>query len=210
MFAQAKDNPTHTASVRERTLLLACGALAREVLALIDANGWQHMDLHCLPANLHLYPDRIPDAVEEMVVKFRNKYNDIYVIYADCGTGGLLKNRCEKLGVEMLAGPHCYSFFDGNDLFAERGEVTSFYLTDFLVRQFESFVIKPLGLDNHPQLRDAYFGNYKKLVYLAQTNDPALDVKAIEAAERLNLPYERRFTGYGDLARELVTHNPRG
>ena len=204
------DDLTYQGSADARTLLLACGALAREVLALINANGWQHMDLHCLPANLHLYPDRIPDAVEAAVTKYRSKYNDIFVLYADCGTGGLLQNRCKSLNVPMLAGPHCYSFFDGNDAFAERAEVTSFYLTDFLVRQFDAFIIKPLGLDKHPQLRDEYFGNYKNLVYLAQTDDPALDAKAADAADRLNLPYVRRFTGYGDLARELSTHNPRG
>ena len=204
------DALTFQGSADSRTLLLACGALAREVLALINTNGWQHMDLHCLPAKLHLFPDRIPDAVEAAVAKYRSKYNDIFVLYADCGTGGLLEQRCADLDVPMLAGPHCYSFFDGNDAFAERAEVTAFYLTDFLVRQFEAFIIKPLGLDKHPQLRDEYFGNYEKLIYLAQTDDPTLDAKAADAADRLKLPYERRFTGYGDLARELATHNPRG
>ncbi len=197
-------------SACNRTLLLACGALAREVLALIRANDWQHMDLHCLPANLHLYPDRIPDAVEDAVRKFRTDYTDIYVLYADCGTGGLLEQRCEALGVPMLAGPHCYSFFEGNDLFATRDEPTVFYLTDFLVRQFDAFVWKPLGLDKHPQLRDTYFGNYEKLVYLAQTDDAELTEKAAAAADRLALSFERRFTGYGDLASALATHSPRG
>ena len=188
-----------------RVLLLACGALAREILALKSANGWDHMDLHCLPAKLHLYPDQIPDAVEAAVKARRSAYQTIYVVYADCGTGGLLKARCDSLGVDMVPGPHCYSFLDGNDAFAARAddEMTAFFLTDFLVRQFDAFVIKPMGLDRHPQLRDMYFGNYEKLVYLAQTDDEALTHMAEAAAERLGLAFERRFTGYGDLAAEL-------
>lgn len=188
-----------------RVLLLACGALAREILALKALNGWDHMDLHCLPAKLHLYPDQIPDAVEAAVVARRDRFDTIYVVYADCGTGGLLQARCMELGVEMVPGPHCYSFFDGNDAFAARGEaeMTAFFLTDFLVRQFEAFVIKPMGLDKHPQLRDMIFGNYEKLIYLAQTEDETLTRDAKAAADRLGLAFERRFTGYGDLATEL-------
>ena len=185
------------------TLILACGALAREVLALFELNNWQHMELHCLPADLHLRPEKIPDAVEAVVVESRGKYERIFVAYADCGTGGLLAARCKKLGVEMIEGPHCYSFFEGNAAFAERGEVTSFYLTDFLARQFDAFVWKPMGLDKHPQLRDLYFGNYEKLVYLAQTEDQTLTEAAATAANKLGLPFERRFTGYGDLDRSL-------
>ncbi len=188
-----------------RVLLLACGALAREILALKSLNGWDHMDLRCLPAKLHLYPDQIPDAVEAVVLEERAAYDLIYVVYADCGTGGLLQARCDTLGVAMVPGPHCYSFFDGNDGFAARAEaeMTAFFLTDFLVRQFEAFVIKPMGLDRHPELRDMYFGNYEKLIYLAQTQDETLDAAAQQAAVRLGLAYERRFTGYGDLAGEL-------
>lgn len=182
-----------------RILLIACGALAREILDLKAANGWTHLDLTCLPANLHLWPDRIPAAVEAAVLKHRAEYDGIFVVYADCGTGGLLQAKCAELGVEMVAGPHCYSFFEGNATFADREEFTAFYLTDFLVRQFDAFVWKPMGLDRHPELRDMYFGNYEKLVYQAQTNDPALDRKAEECAARLGLAYERRFTGYGDL-----------
>ena len=189
---------------KAKILMLACGALAREVLALKTLNGWSHMDLQCLPANLHLYPEKIPDAVEKAVVEFRADYEKIFVVYADCGTGGLLQARCAALGVEMIAGPHCYSFFEGNDVFEAHGEVTAFYLTDFLARQFDAFMWKPMGLDRHPELRDMYFGNYTKLVYLAQTNDPAIDAAAQEAAARLVLEYERRFTGYGDLATAMA------
>lgn len=186
---------------RGRVLLLACGALAHEILALKRANGWTHLDLMCLPAKLHLWPDRIPAAVEAAVAEHRADYETIFVVYADCGTGGLLQAKCSQLGVEMVEGPHCYSFFEGNAAFAERAEdeFDAFYLTDFLVRQFDAFVWKPMGLDRHPELHDMLFGNYSRLVYLAQTEDLALDAKARDCAARLGLAYERRFTGYGDL-----------
>jgi hypothetical protein len=188
-----------------RVLVIACGALAREILALRDLNRWTHLDLQCLPANLHLRPDRIPDAVEAAVLAARDRYGRVFVAYADCGTGGLLAARCAALGVEMIEGPHCYSFFDGNAAFAARedAEMTAFYLTDFLVRQFDAFVWRPMGLDRHPELRDMIFGNYDRLVYLAQTDDPGLDAEAARCAERLGLAYERRVTGYGDLATAL-------
>ena len=187
-----------------RILLIACGALAREILDLKVANGWDHLDLTCLPAKYHLWPDKITEAVTESVAKHRDAYDDIFIVYADCGTGGGLQKRCEELGVKMIAGPHCYSFFEGNEVFAARDEFTAFYLTDFLVRQFDAFVWKPMGLDRHPELRDMYFGNYEKLVYQAQTDDLALDAKARDCAERLGLAYERRFTGYGDLKGALA------
>ncbi len=189
-----------------RFLLLACGALAREILALKAANGWDHMDLHCLPANLHLWPERIPDAVEAAVARFRDRYARIFVVYADCGTGGLLQARCAALGVEMVAGPHCYAFFEGVERFDAHAdtEITAFYLTDFLVRQFDAFVWKAMGFDRHPELIPMMFGNYEKLVYLAQTDDPDLDRRAQDCAARLGLAYERRLTGYGDLAGALA------
>ena len=184
-----------------RILLIACGALAREILDLKKVNGWDHMDLTCLPAKLHLYPEKITEAVKDAVAKHRANYDEIFIVYADCGTAGDLQMACDEMGIQMVAGPHCYSFFEGNERFAvqSESEFTAFYLTDFLVRQFEAFVIKPMGLDRHPELRDMYFGNYEKLVYQAQTNDPALTEKAKEAAKTLGLAFERRKTGYGDL-----------
>ncbi|MCE8554813.1 DUF1638 domain-containing protein [Ruegeria pomeroyi] len=189
-----------------RVLLIACGALAREILDLRDRNGWTHMDLTCLPAILHVYPERITAAVEEAVARHRDTYQHIFVVYADCGTGGLLEAACARLGVEMVKGPHCYSFFEGNARFAEvsRNEITAFYLTDFLVRQFDAFVWKPMGFDRHPELIPMMFGNYTKLVYQAQTDNPALTEKARACAERLGLAFERRFTGYGDLETTLA------
>jgi hypothetical protein len=188
-----------------RILLIACGALAHEILALRRLNGWSHMDLQCLPAKLHLYPERIPQAVEEAVAAHGKDYARVFVVYADCGTGGLLQAKCAELGVEMVEGPHCYAFFEGNAAFAAHGdeEITAFYLTDFLVKQFDAFVWTPMGLDRHPELRDMLFGNYTKLVYQAQTDDPKLRAKAEDCAARLGLAYEYRFTGYGDLATAL-------
>lgn len=184
-----------------RVLVIACGALAREIIDLKTVNGWDHIDLTCLPANYHLYPEKITEAVRKTVTKNAATYQSIFVAYADCGTGGLLEKACAELGVDMIAGPHCYSFFEGNDRFAEvaEEEFTTFYLTDFLVRQFDAFVIRPMGLDRHPELRDMYFGNYRKLVYQAQTDDAELTEKARRCADRLGLAFERRLTGYGDL-----------
>lgn len=187
-----------------RVLLIACGALAREILALKAANGWDHLDLQCLPAILHNHPERIVPAVRAAVTKYRDAYDKLFVVYADCGTGGHLQAACAEMGVAMVAGPHCYSFFEGNDVFEAQGEMTAFYLTDFLVRQFDAFVWEPLGLGRHPDLRDMYFGNYEKLVYQAQTDDPALTEKAKICADRLGLAFERRFTGYGDLTAALA------
>lgn len=192
------------AAGRGKVLLLACGALAHEIVALKRLNGWDHIDLHCLPAILHNSPEKIPDAVGAAVEKHRDGYDEVFVVYADCGTGGLLAGRCEDLGVQMMRGPHCYSFFEGNDAFAAHDdEITAFYLTDFLVRQFDAFVTRPLGLDRHPELRDMYFGNYTKLVYQAQVDDPELVEKAKTCAAFLKLDFELRHTGYGDLETEL-------
>ena len=189
---------------KDRILLIACGALAREILALNEANGWDHLYLHCLPANYHHTPDKIVAAVEKMVAERRDDFEDIYVVYADCGTGGLLKAACDRMGVQMVEGPHCYSFFEGNTAFTELDEMTAFYLTDFSVRQFDAFIWKPLGMDRHPDLRDMYFGNYEKMVYQAQTDDPALTELAKKHAKRLGLKFERRLTGYGDLETSLA------
>lgn len=187
-----------------RVLLIACGALAREILAIKQGSGLDHLDLQCLPAILHNHPDRIVPAVQAAVAKHRDAYKTIFIVYADCGTGGQLQAACAEMGVEMVAGPHCYSFFEGNEAFAAQDEMTAFYLTDFLVRQFDAFVWEPLGLGRHPELRDMYFGNYEKLVYQAQTDDAALTQKAQTCADRLGLAFERRFTGYGDLTTVLV------
>ncbi len=186
--------------------MIACGALAREILAIKQANGMDHLDLTCLPAKLHLYPDQITEAVEAAVLKHRDTYDQIFIGYADCGTGGQLAAKCAELNVEMVQGPHCYSFFEGNETFANRsdaGEITAFYLTDFLVKQFDAFIWRPMGLDKHPELRDMIFGNYTTLVYQSQVSDPALLEKAQTCATRMGLRFEHRHTGYGDLETQM-------
>lgn len=182
-----------------RLLVIGCGALAHEILSVIRLNGLDHVTLTCLPAILHNSPDKITDAVRAAVDKHRADYDRIFVAYADCGTGGQLQAACDQMGVTMIRGPHCYAFFDGINRFMARDEIDAFYLTDFLARQFDAFVWKPLGLDRFPQLRDTYFGHYTRLVYLAQTDDPVLQAKAQDCAGRLGLAFEVRKTGLGDL-----------
>jgi hypothetical protein len=190
----------------QKVQVIACGMIAREVLAVKQRLGLDHLDLTCLPAEYHYHPQRIAPAMDEAISAARAAgYGKIFVGYADCGTGGLLDRVCEKHGVERIEGPHCFAFYQGMEAFraVEQDDMMSFYMTDFLCRQFDAFFIKPLGLDRHPELIDDFFGNYEKLIYLAQTNDPALDRVAEDAAKFLGLKYERRFTGYGDLSSAL-------
>lgn len=182
-------------------LLIACGALAREIVQLIELNRWQHLDVACLPAKLHNEPEKIPEAVREKIHANREKYDMIKIVYADCGTGGLLDNVCAEEGVERIEGPHCYSFFSGNAAFEARGDddMTSFFLTDYLVRHFEKIIWEGFGLDRRADMRDFLFGNYEKVVYIAQIEDADLESRARAIADRLQLTYEYRFTGMGDL-----------
>lgn len=186
----------------EKVLVIACGMIAREVMAVKERLGLHHLELTCLPAQFHFYPDRIAPAMDEAIEKARAEgYENIFVGYADCGTGGMLDKICEKHGVDRLAGPHCFAAYQGLEAFARIGDddISTFYFTDFLCRQFEAFFIKPLGLDRHPELIADFFGHYEKLVYLAQTDDPELEKVAVDAAAMLGLAYEKRRTGYGDL-----------
>lgn len=185
----------------QRVLLIACGALAREVLAPLRGNGWSHVDVQCLPAELHNRPERIPEAVRGKIRAARGLYENILVVYGDCGTSGALDALLAEEGVERIAGPHCYAFYAGQADFeaCQEEEPGTFYLTDFLVRHFQRLVIQGLGLDRHPDLLPLYFGNYSRLVYLAQTDDPALRGRAMAAADRLNLKFECRTTGLGEL-----------
>lgn len=197
----------HALNIRPRKLrVIACGMLAREVLAVKEQLGLDHLDLKCLPAEFHFHPDRIPAAMEAAIAEARAEgFDEIFAGYGDCGTGGMLDRVLEKHGVERIAGPHCFAFYQGNAAFEASGDgdMLAFYMTDFLCRQFEAFFIRPLGLDRHPELAKEYFGNYEKLIYLAQTEDQALDKVAEKAARMLGLAYERRATGYGDLATAL-------
>lgn len=186
-------------------LLIACGALAREIVDLIERNHWSAFDVTCLPAKWHNTPQFIAPGVREKIRAAKGRYKAIYVLYGDCGTGGLLDKVLEEEGVERIDGPHCYSFFSGNEPFARitENEFTAFYLTDYLARHFDKLIWQGLGIDKHPDLLPLYFGNYTKIVYLAQTRDEELAKKAMAAAKKLGLAYEYRFTGYGDLETEL-------
>ncbi|CAN7341454.1 DUF1638 domain-containing protein [Neorhizobium tomejilense] len=198
--------PAKERSTREKVHVIACGAIAREILAVSRQQGLGHIDLNCLPAIWHAYPQKIVPGLEKAVAEAREAgFEKIFFAYADCGTGGDIDRLCAREGIARIEGPHCYSFFAGNDAFAAKADedLFSFFLTDFLARQFEAFVIEPLGLDRHPQLKDMYFGNYRKLVYLSQEEDKVLQEKARGAADYLGLEYEYRFTGYGDLTQAL-------
>ena len=190
-------------------LIIACGALAREIVALVRANRWQHMTVQCLPAEWHNTPDKIPDGVRDKIRAARGRFARIFVAYADCGTGGQLDQVLKEEGVERIPGAHCYEFFAGAKTFAELADAEpgTFYLTDFLAQHFDRLIYRVLGLDRHPPLMPEYFGNYRKLVYLAQIEEPRLVAKAREAAKYLGLEFEYRFSGYGDLTRALAGLN---
>jgi hypothetical protein len=188
-------------------LIIACGALAHEVTALKRANAWDRIDVRCLPAELHNRPERIPAAVRALIQSSRLQYRSIFVAYGDCGTGGMLDAVLAEEGVERIPGAHCYEFFATGPVFAElaEAELGTFYLTDFLVRHFERLVIRGLGLDQHPELFPIYFGNYKKLVYLAQKPGQVFIEEARAIAKRMGLDFEARATGYGTLETSLKT-----
>lgn len=192
-------------------LIIACGALAHEIVALMDANSWDTLKIQCIPASIHNTPEKIPAAVRQIIHKARPRYREIFVAFADCGTGGLLDQVLLEEKIERLPGAHCYEFYTGAGAFAEMAEKVpgTFYLTDFLARHFDRLILQELGIKKHPELLDMYFGNYEKLVYLAQTEQPALQALAKQAAAALRLPYEYRFTGYGELQPQLRQLNER-
>jgi hypothetical protein len=188
-------------------LVIACGALAHEITALRRANGWDQLDVRCMPAELHNRPEKIPAAVRALIHSSRDRYRSIFVAYGDCGTGGLLDEVLREEGVERIPGAHCYEFFATAAVFAALAEAEpgTFYLTDFLLRHFERLVIRGLGLDRHPELFPLYFGNYRKLIYLAQAPDANSQEQARAIAARMGLDFEYRQTGYGALETKLVS-----
>jgi hypothetical protein len=187
------------------TLVIACGALAREIVALRKVNDWPHMEVQCLPAELHNRPEKITDAVREKIQANRGRYTSMFVAYADCGTGGMLDAMLAEEKVERIPGAHCYEFFAGSSVFEAlaESEPGTFYLTDFLLRHFDRLIMRGLGIDRHPELMNLYFGNYRKLVYLAQLESPQGMEAGQTAADRLGLEYEYRVTGYGGLEPSL-------
>lgn len=195
-------------TTQPKTRVIACGMLAREVLAISEQLGDAGFDVMCLPAEFHHFPAKIAPAMDIAISKAKQEgYENIFVGYADCGTGGDLDKVCKKHGVERIAGPHCFSFYLGNEQFTrDDGKyITTFFITDFLARHFENFLIKPLGLDKHPELKEIYFGNYTHVLHIAQTKDPELQKLAREAAEYLGLEYDYKLTGFGDLTPALTT-----
>jgi hypothetical protein len=186
------------------TALIVCGALAREVLALKERHNWQ-VDLLGVPSLLHNEPGKIPGAVQERIRQARQDYERLIVVYGDCGTGGLLDQMLEQEGVERVAGPHCYEMYADGSFDQIMSETTgTFFLTDYLLGSFDHLVLEGLGLIKHPELRNEYFKNYERVVYLAQRQDPVMRERAIWAAESLGLPLEIRQTGYGKLESRLM------
>jgi uncharacterized protein DUF1638 len=187
-------------------LIIACGALAHEIAALRRANSWTQLDVKCLPPELHNRPERIAPAVQALIRAERPHYRTIFVAYGDCGTGGALDRVLAAEGIERIPGAHCYEFFATSSAFErlQAAEPGTFYLTDFLLRHFERLVIRGLGLDRHPELFPVYFGNYRRLVYLAQAPRPEARAQACAIAERLGLAFEYRTTGSGTLGSRLV------
>lgn len=189
----------------ERLLVIACGALAREVRAIVQANGWEHVDVRHLPAELHATPRAIPRALAEALEEAAGYHDRVFVAYADCGTTGGIDEVCERYGAARLEGAHCFAVYTGVAAWdaLQDEEPGTFYLTDFFVRNFDSFVGRPLGLDRYPELIGDILGNYRRVVYLAQSDDPALHERAEKCAASLGLAFECRRTGYGRLAPSL-------
>jgi len=201
-------------SGQPKTLVIACGALARELLDAKRLNTLDHIDVTCLPAIWHNHPEKIPEGVRTKIKKARGKYDHILCLYGDCGTGGMLDAVLKEENVERIEGDHCYAFYSQPGEFDAlmEEEIGTFFLTDYLVRHFDRLIVNGLGLDRYPQLMGTYFGHYKRVVYLAQTPDAALEKKARKAAERLELAFEMRLTGLGGLetfvAGQGRTHHP--
>ena len=198
--------PGDVAKMPEPILVIACGALARELHAIKQANGWRHMRIKCVDARLHNRPALIPGRLREEIARARKQYRRIFIAYADCGTYGEIDRLLAgEKDIERLPGLHCYEFFAGAEWFQRLSdeEPGTFYLTDFLVRFFDRLVIGALMLDRQPELMEAFFGNYRRVLYLSQTRDAELLAAAKRAAATLNLEFHHRHTGYGALATSL-------
>ncbi len=191
----------------DKILILACGALAKEISTLIRLNGWSHLKTRYLPAILHNTPEKITEQLRMILQSSQTKFSKIFIGYADCGTGGKIDSLLDEFDVQRLPGAHCYEFFTGKQTFVEimEEEIGSYFLTDFLVKAFEKLVWQGMKIDRHPELLPIYFKHYKKLVYLAQSENQELQTQAYEIAGRLGLVYEKRFTGYGELEHSLAT-----
>jgi hypothetical protein len=184
--------------------LLICGALGKEVKTIVDEHGWD-VDIYGVPAMHHFYPKKIVEAVDRKLGELSAGYRQVVVVYGDCGTAGALEPVLQRHGAVRVRGPHCYEMFAGADFdrIADERPAT-FFLTDWLVRNFERAVVRGLGLDRYPELKPVYFHNYTDLLYLAQFADTRLVAKAREIGEYLDLPLEVRQVGFGELETRLA------
>jgi len=189
-------------------LVITCGAIAREVMAVAKCSGWQHLKVTQIPAELHNRPEKIPAAVEERLATYAADSDHVFAAFGDCGTGGQLDKVLQRYNIKRLSGAHCYEFYSGSENFAAMAEheLGTFYLTDYLAKHFEQLIMEGMGLNKHPQLIEMMFAHYTKLVYLVQEPNRQLDHFAQAAAAKLGLKYERVETGYGQMAEELATH----
>lgn len=199
---------------KPRALVLACGALAKEIVFLKDRLGeaGQTFDLQCLPADYHNRPEKIVPALEAILSEHAADYDNILIGYGDCGTGGGLDRLLEAYpNAERLEGAHCYEFFAGQALFEAtmEEELGSFFLTDYMVRHFETIILKGMGLDKRPELRDIYFNHYKRVVYFSQSHDENLIERAKVAAQHLKLEFTYKHVGFGGLERAMITQQRR-
>jgi len=187
------------------TALVICGALGREVKEIVDRRGWD-VDIYGVSALLHLYPSRIVDELREKLHRLRPDYDRLVVVYGECGMNGRLDSLLEEVGATRLAGPHCYEMYAGADRFAAIAAERpgTFFLTDWLVRNFDRAVVRGLGLDREPELRTMLFGNYGAVLYLRQVPNPRLAEKAAEIASYLELPLEIEDVGLGELEDRLA------
>jgi hypothetical protein len=187
------------------TALVICGALGPEVKDIVDRRRWE-VDVYGLSALLHLYPNRIVEQLSAKLRALRPHYERLVVVYGDCGTGGRLDPVLEEVGAVRLPGPHCYEMFAGAEEFQRLAEEqpATFFLTDWLVRNFQRAVVRGLGLDRHPDLRPLLFGNYEAVLYLRQLPNPGLLARAEEIAAFLELPLEVRAVGLGEFESRLV------
>ena len=186
-------------------LIIGCGAIAHEVREIIELNNWDNVRLQCLNADLHNTPKILPKKIKEAIDTNLNDYSKIFLAYADCGTGGLIDLMLKDYDIERLDGAHCYEFYSGSSVFEELSEkeIGTFYLTDFLVKNFDRLVVDGLGIQKYPALKEEYFKNYKNVVYLAQKQDNVLELKARECADYLNLEFSALFTGLNNLENQL-------
>jgi len=187
----------------KKRLVLGCGALVYDLLRLIEQNPGlsDKVKLQCLPASWHNKPQLIAPGVDDYLAEHGDLYEEIYIAYADCGTGGALDRVIEKYQAKRIGGAHCYEFFAGSEAFHEMAEqeLGTFYLTDYLVKNFKRLMIKGMGLDRYPELFDVYFANYKKLVYLAQTENEQWQKEAAQYAKDWGFEYEYKLVGTGYL-----------